>query len=57
MHTGRKTLSNHQNEELMEQLFDEWCEKIRKMNPHLPSENLYVLAEQVAQAEFENRSV
>ena len=50
-------MSNHQNEALMEQLFDEWCEKIRKMNPHLPSENLYVLAEQAAQAEFENRSV
>ena len=50
-------MSNLQNELLMEQLFDEWCEKIREMNPSLPSENLYVLAEQAAQAEFENRSV
>jgi len=49
-------MSNLQNELLMEQLFDEWCEKIREMNPSLPAESLYILAEQAAQADFENRS-
>ena len=52
----RKYMSHLGNTELLEQLFEEWQEKIRAMNPRLDEESLDILAEQAAHADFNNRS-
>jgi|TARA_B110000211_G_scaffold19507_1_gene20168 hypothetical protein len=49
-------MSHLGNTELLEQLFEEWQEKIRAMNPRLDEESLDILAEQASHADFNNRS-
>jgi len=49
-------MSHLGNTELFEQLFEEWQEKIRAMNPRLDEESLDIIAEQAAHADFNNRS-
>jgi len=49
-------MSHLGNTELLEQLFEEWQEKIKSMNPSIDADSLAILAQQAAEADFDNRS-